>query len=244
MFKIRTRKLNIFYVVALVGLLLFIMLLGGCQDGNDGEKTVCENHNFVRIEDGGNRQPTYDLEGRELRECTECGLSAYFIIPKLERTSGTLSEGYLPLLDSYVVEYGDTLNEVATRYFTTGWTFLLDGETTVGDVSAIGYDFTVRFTPADNAYSSVDKDVKLIVKKATLTENDIYLNDPLNIPDTATSLEQVPLTLKDEQIIKGTITWVEGQEILRNQSAYYEYVFTPEDGENYEVFVGKLLLNA
>ncbi len=215
-----------------------------CKDDEINEGPPCEPHSFIRVEDAGNRVPTYDVEGRELRKCTECGVSAYFVIPKLERLDGRESEGYFPLLSSYVVSYGETLEEVKSKYFTSGWDFVLEGKTLVGNSSEEGYDFKAVFTPTDNKYSVVETTVRLIVKKATLSEIDITLNDPLRIPTDINSLEEMPLTLSESQVIKGSVRWVENQEILRNQSSYYEYIFTPEDTDNYEIYVGRVLLNA
>ncbi|MBQ8178071.1 MAG: hypothetical protein IJ033_02650 [Clostridia bacterium] len=243
--KLLSIKLNrVLAVLVLATCLVVGVLLVGCTDeGKDGDSTPCSAHTFERVEDAGNRAPTYDADGRELRKCTHCDVTAYFVLPKLVKADGTLSPEYIAILDSYVVSYGDTLSVVASKYFTSGWAFTLDGETEVGEASEVGYDFAVRFTPSDSTYGVVEKTVKLVVKKAVLTEADINLIDPINIPSSVNSLEEMPLALSENQEIKGTIAWVSGQEILRNQSAYYNYVFTPEDSDNYEVFVGKILLN-
>ncbi len=238
-------KLNkVLAVLVLVVCLLTGTLLVACvEDESDGDNGTCSEHVFERVEDSGNREPTYDVDGRELRKCAECGVTAYFVLPKLIKADGVTAPEYVAILDSYNVSYGDTLGSVVSRYFTTGWSFVLEDETAVGNASEAGYDFAVRFTPTDSAYAVVEKTVKLIVKKAVLTEQDVCLIDPLNIPSSVNSLEEMPLTLSSSQKINGTIAWVDGQEILRNQSAYYDYIFTPEDGDNYETFVGKLLLN-
>lgn len=235
----------VFSVVSALAIIVLAIVKFTCTDGGDDkDKGACVTHNFVRVEDSSNREPTYDDEGRELKKCSECGLSAYFIIPKLQRTDGTEAPEYIPLFDSYNVTYGDTLEKVASLYFTSGWAFTVDKESKVGPASEIGYDFAVRFTPADNRYAAVETSVKLIVKKKTLTESDIYLDAPLNIPSSVADLNDLPITLKSEQVVEGSIKWAEGQEILRNQSAYYSYIFTPNDTDNYEIFEGKLLLNA
>lgn len=237
-------KLNrLLTLFLLVSCLVVALLCVACNDVPADKNSGCVEHNFQKVDDAGNRAPTYDADGRELRKCSHCGVTAYFVLPKLQKTDGTLAPEYIAILDSYVVSYGDTLQTVASKYFTSGWAFVLDAETKVGDASELGYDYAVRFTPSDSAYSVVDKSIKLIVKKAVLTEKDITLIDPINIPSTVNSLEEMPLSLSETQQIKGTIRWVENQQILRNQSAYYDYIFTPEDTDNYEIFVGKILLN-
>ena len=72
----------------------------------------------------------------------------------------------MPLLQSYVVTYGDTLKNVADMYFTAGWSFALDEETLVGEVSEIGYDYLVKYTPSDNKYQGTETTIRLIVKEA------------------------------------------------------------------------------
>ena len=245
MFTEKFKKLNRSRVLTLLVVLFSVtILMVGCVGDEIEEGLPCETHSFLRIEDAGNRAPTYDVEGRELRACTECGVSAYFVIPKLERLPASEEEGYMPLLSSYTVTYGDTLEDVKGKFFTAGWDFALDKETKVGASSEEGYDFKVIYTPKEDKYAVEEVTIRLIVKKAKLTEKDITLINPLNIPSSVSSLEEMPLTLSDNPAVKGSIAWVEGQEILRNQSSYYDYIFIPEDSENYEIYVGKLLLNA
>ena len=231
------------YVVMVV-VLLPLCFLVGCKDSQDGVITECVEHDFHRVDDAMNREPTYERDGRELRKCSVCGITASFVLPKLEKVSGTLAENYMPLLETYNVNYGDTLESVANKYFTTGWSFVLSGETKVGDVSDAPYDYAVVFIPTDSMYSSIESSVKLKVNKAVLQETDVHLNVDIVIPVGVNSLEEIAISLLNTQEIPGTVQWVEGQEILRNQVANYEYIFTPEDTDNYEIYVGKVLLKA
>ena len=243
--KLKAKKLNRWLVVLVLAVCVMASAFCvGCVGDDDTDSVECTEHNFVKVEGENNKAPTYDADGRELRACTQCGITAYFVLPKLQKTDGTESPEYIAILDSYVVSYGETLEEVATKYFTTGWAFVLDKETTVGDASESGYDFAVKFTPSDSAYSVVNKTIKLVVKKAQLKDSDITYINPINIPSSINSLDEMPLVLSDTQKIKGTIAWAEGQEIMRNQSADYTYIFTPEDTNNYEIFVGTIRLNA
>lgn len=238
-------KLNSMLVCAVVIMALFTAcFLVGCNDVEDDSIAPCVEHDFVRIDDATNREPTYDRDGRELRKCSICGITASFVLPKLEKLSGTLAENYLPLLDLYNVNYGDTLESVANKYFTTGWTFALEGETKVGYVSDEPYDYTAIFTPMDSMYAPVERVVKLKVNKAQLQETDVHLDVEIVIPTTVNSLDEIVISLLNTQEIPGTVAWVDGQEILRNQVAKYNYVFTPEDTDNYEIFVGEVLLKA
>ena len=150
----------------------------------------------------------------------------------------------MPLLETYNVNYGDTLEDIANKYFTTGWSFVLDGETKVGDVGDAPYDYAVVFIPDDSAYSVIESSVKLKVNKAVLQETDVHLNVDIVIPVGVNNLEEIAISLLNTQEIPGSVRWVEGQEILRNQVANYEYIFTPEDTDNYEIYVGKVLLKA
>lgn len=231
----------------LIGVLLALVLLGtsflfGCDNGGTESNEPCLEHSFERVEDPLNREPTYDRDGRELRKCSVCGVTASFVLPKLEKISGVEEEGYMNLLDQYTVSYGDRLGEIASRYFTPGWSFLLDKETFVGDASPNTYDYRVVYTPSSSKYEKVERTVKIKVNKAVLQENDLLIEVALDIPITVSSLEEIPIGLQTDQAISGTIRWVENQEILRNQVAYYNYVFTPTDTDNYEVFYGKVLL--
>lgn len=243
MLNLRLKKLLSLLTLVAVVLTSAVFMLA-CNDDEIEQGLPCETHSFLRVEDAGNRVPTYDVEGRELRKCTECGVSAYFVIPKLQRLPASEEEGYMPLLSSYTVTYGDTLEDVKGKFFTAGWDFALDKETKVGASSEVGYDFKVIYTPKEDKYAVEEVTIRLIVKKAKLTEKDITLINPLTIPSNVSSLEEMPLTLSDNPAVKGSIAWVEGQEILRNQSSYYDYIFIPEDSENYEIYFGKLLLNA
>ncbi|MBO7156771.1 MAG: hypothetical protein J6V83_05145, partial [Clostridia bacterium] len=189
-----------------------------------------------------NKAPTYSESGRELKECTICGLTANFVIPKLERLAVTDDPQYFPLLNSYTVSYGMTLEEVKSTFFTAGWNFVLDAKTTVGVVSSEGYDFAVTYTPSNDAYNGATGMVRLIVQKANLKPEDIKIVNPLKIPATAQSLEEVALVFESTQVIKGTIAWEEGQEIQRNQSATYYFIFTPEDTDSYNVYRGGIIL--
>ena len=147
-------------------LVLSAILCVGCNEDSEGEVTPCAEHSFSRVESELNRAPTYDNEGRELRVCSVCGASASFVLPKLERISYQEDPAYMPLLQSYVVTYGDTLKNVADMYFTAGWSFALDEETLVGEVSEIGYDYLVKYTPSDNKYQGTETTIRLIVKEA------------------------------------------------------------------------------
>ena len=82
------------------------------------------------------------------------------------------------------------------------------------------------------------------VNKAQLQETDVHLDVEIVIPTTVNSLDEIVISLLNTQEIPGTVAWVDGQEILRNQVAKYNYVFTPEDTDNYEIFVGEVLLKA
>ena len=235
---------RVLFCVVLATTLLLTCFLVGCKGEDDGTQTPCVEHDFHKIDDALNREPNYERDGRELRKCSVCGITASFVLPKLEKLSGTFAENYLPLLDSYNVHYGDTLESVANKYFTTGWSFVLDGETKVGNASSEPYDYAVVFTPTDSMYNLVESSVKLKVNKAVLTETDVHLNVEIIIPVDVTSLEEIAISLLNTQEIPGSVRWVEGQEILRNQVANYEYIFTPEDTDNYEIYVGKVLLKA
>lgn len=238
-------KINRALVCAvMVVVLLPLCFLVGCKDNQDDVITECIEHDFHRIDDATNREPTYERDGRELRECSVCGITASFVLPKLDKMSGTLAENYMPLLETYNVNYGDTLEDIANKYFTTGWSFVLDGETKVGDVGDAPYDYAVVFIPDDSAYSAIESSVKLKVNKAVLQETDVHLNVDIVIPVGVNNLEEIAISLLNTQEIPGSVRWVEGQEILRNQVANYEYIFTPEDTDNYEIYVGKVLLKA
>ncbi len=148
---------------------LFVSVLAfafGCkgEEPKTETPTVCQNHNFVAVEEGEYRAPTYESDGRELKKCSVCGVTTTFVIPKLEKLSVTLDPQYHPLLEKYVVYEGDTLKSVQERFFTTGWGFVLYGETFVGEVSETGHAFTVTYTPSENKYLGEEKAVVLIVK--------------------------------------------------------------------------------
>ena len=234
----------------LLALVLLTIILGtlvlcvACTNEDSGEKVACKDHSFVRVEDELNKEPTYEKEGRELRKCSVCGVSASFVIPKLVRVSVSEDPNYMPLLESYVVHYGDTLEKVATMYFTSGWSFTLDKETKVGNVSESGYDFAVKYTPSADKYESLSTTIRLVVKKAVLKETDVHLKVEIDIPTSVTSLEQIEIGLLASQEIAGSVRWVENQEILRNQVAEYDYIFTPEDTDCYEIYFGKVRLRA
>lgn len=240
------RKINVALMLLVAIMMVACFMLSACRDSVDGTpgEEVCTNHNFVRKDADTNKAPTYAESGRELKECTICGLTANFVIPKLERLAVTEDPQYLPLLSSYTVSYGDTLEEVKNAFFTAGWNFALDGNTTVGNVSADGYDFSVIYTPSTDAYNSLTATVRLIVQKATLMASDLKIVNPLTIPTTAETLDDVSLVLEPSQTIKGTIAWEEGQEIMRNQSATYYFIFTPSDLDSYNVYRGGIILIA
>lgn len=134
-----------------------------CNEKPEEEKKSCVEHLFQKVDDEINRAPTYDREGRELKKCSVCGLTVSFVIPKLERLSATEDPAYIPLLESYVVNSGDTLEEIASAYFTSGWAFVLEGETVVTGPSEEGYDYAVIYTSSEDKYSNLQTTIKLIV---------------------------------------------------------------------------------
>ena len=241
----KVAKLNRAILFALLlALVLCLLFSVACTDETEEEDAPCVEHEFERIEDALNRAPTYSKEGREIRKCSVCGVTASFVLPKLTRLPTSEDPSYMALLESYVVRYGDSLEKVASMYFTTGWSFVLDKETLVGNVSDLGYDFQVKYTPSEDKYESITTSIKLVVRKAVLTEADVHLNYETDIPSNVNSLEEVSISLSSSQKIGGRVRWVENQEILRNQTAEYEYVFTPEDTNNYEIYYGKVRLRA
>lgn len=244
----KRRILNNVFVSVMVAIMLLLstILLVGCNNEKE-EVTPCENHDFKRIESELNRAPTYERDGREMRKCSVCGVTASFPIPMIEKIDGTEADGYFPLLDLYEVTYGDTLGDVAGRYFTPGWSFVLSNETKVGNAMSEPYDFEVVYKHSDVKYKEVRKTIALKVNKYALVESDVQLAletvlPNLVIPKTLDSLDSIAMPLLAGQKIKGTARWVPGQIILRNQVSYYEYIFTPEDTVNYEIYRGKVLL--
>ncbi len=235
----RFKKVVAMLIIACVGCLVF----SACDNNVEDEAPADCVHEWEDVNSDYNRPATYEEAGRQLRKCQKCGTSAGFVLPKLEYASGTTAPDYIPLLTEYTVHYGDTLKEIATKYFTSGWSFV-SGEETVGEPTSEGRIFRVVFDSTYGEYTRVEADVKIIVLKAILTADDILIETAPKILLTDTTLADVEITVTSGSPIRGVVEWVSGQTILRAQSAEYSYVFYPTEYDLYEPYYGKVTLPA
>lgn len=233
------------FVCALaVAVLIFILsfALVGCAESKADESVNCA-HEWLDVVSDYNRPATYEASGRQLRECKKCGETVGFVLPMLRHTSGTEASDYRPLLKSYVAHYGDKLEDIQAKYFTTGWAFKSEEEY-VGMPTEEGRVFDVRFTSSQEGYAPVDAKITLIVHKGILTADDLLIETAPKILVTDVSLADVSIVVKPSSKIKGTVEWAPGQTIARAQSADYTFIFTPTDSELYEPYTGTLTLSA
>lgn len=233
------KKVIAMLIIACVG----CFVLSACNNNVVDEVPANCVHEWEDVTSDYNRTATYEEAGRQLRKCKKCGTSAGFVLPKLEYASGTTAPDYLPLLEVYIVRYGDTLEEITAKYFTSGWTFVSDSET-VGEPTSEGREFKVVFNSEFGDYTAVSATIKLIVQKAIITADDILIETAPKILLTDTTLADVSITVKASSPIRGVVEWVSGQTILRAQSAEYSYVFYPTESDLYDPYYGKVTLPA
>lgn len=216
----------------------------GCKANENSEPATC-NHVWQDVESDYNREATVTEEGRVLRKCALCGMTLGFVIPKIKLADGTTAPDYKPLLNTYKASYGDTLGEIAKKYFTAGWSFDTDDKEKVGlPTTDEGRVFAVTFKSQEDGYNEVKTDVTLVVGKRALTADDILIGTADIIASTAKTLEDVDIFVKAASPTAGTIAWAPNQDIMRGQSYDYTYIFTPEESDLYAIYTGTLTLSA